>query len=138
MAPRRIRKDIMSDQVQMKKQEESRQRLQKRLAEQTSGPVERVRGLAQNTRNARTALWETSASYFRDIAGKDPKEVWLGLCKDDREAEIICQDFLEHYLRNSESRRLVFGPEESEDALTITCALTMQSLWKDLVTEADD
>ncbi|KAF6817371.1 hypothetical protein CPLU01_13617 [Colletotrichum plurivorum] len=138
MAPRRSRRDAASDEVQTKRQEEAKRRLQEKLYAQASGGVTRNRALAPKSRKSRDALWEASVSYFRDVACRDHKQVWLGLCLDEPEAETICKDFLEYYLLSSEDRRLVFGPQESEEKLSITCVNTIESVWKSLVAEADD
>ncbi|KAF6827136.1 hypothetical protein CMUS01_09141 [Colletotrichum musicola] len=138
MAPRRLRRDAASDEVQTKRQEEAKRRLQEKLDAQASGAVTRNRALAPKSRKSRDALWEASVSYFRDVACRDHKQVWLGLCLDEPEAETICKDFLEYYLLSSEDRRLVFGPQESEEKLSITCVNTIESAWKSLVAEADD
>ncbi|KAF6805461.1 hypothetical protein CPLU01_15986 [Colletotrichum plurivorum] len=138
MAPRRSRRDAASDEVQTKRQEEAKRRLQEKLDAQASGAVTRNRAVAPKSRKSRDALWEASVSYFRDVACRDHKQVWLGLCLDEPEAETICKDFLEYYLLSSEDRRLVLGPQESEEKLSITCVNTIESVWKSLVAEADD
>ncbi|KAF6823829.1 hypothetical protein CMUS01_10524 [Colletotrichum musicola] len=108
MAPRRSRRDASSDEA--------------------SGGVTRNRALAPKSRKSRDALWEASVSYFHDIAYRDHKQVWLGLCLDEPEAETIYKDFLEYYLLSLEDRRLVFGPQESEEKLSITCVNTIESI----------
>ncbi|KAF6810019.1 hypothetical protein CPLU01_15394 [Colletotrichum plurivorum] len=127
MGPRRSRRDVSSDEVQTKRQEEAKRRLQEKLYAQASGGVTRNRALAPKSRKSRDALWEASVSYFRDVACRDHKQVWLGLCLDEPEAETICKDFLEYYLLRSEDRRLVFGPQVLEEKLSITCVNTIES-----------
>ncbi|KAF4881055.1 hypothetical protein CGCFRS4_v015943 [Colletotrichum fructicola] len=137
MARRSKRNDTSNTAIAQRRDEEARQRINEHLQELESTNTTRRQALAAKTAKSREALWEASVMYFRDIAYIDPEQVWLDLCQDDRKAEAYCKAFLEHYLLESENRRLVFGPQESELTLTITCAVTMEEVWKSLIAEVD-
>ncbi|KAF6798735.1 hypothetical protein CSOJ01_12695 [Colletotrichum sojae] len=115
MAPRRLRRDAASDEVQTKRQEEAKRRLQENLDAQASGAVTRNCALVPKSQKSRDTLWKASVSYFRDVTYRDHKQIWLGLYLDKPKAETIYKDFLEYYLLSSEDHRLKSLVVEADD-----------------------
>jgi hypothetical protein len=73
---------------------------------------------------------------------QNPDKIWYGLCR--RKNHALCskvlaqvQAFLCRYVSNSMTRFPVFGPEEYVERQAITCASTMENVWRCLVAEVD-
>lgn len=72
----------------------------------------------------------------------DADEIWEWLAGDNlhlqHQAQLQCQNFLEHYVRNSNRERLVWGPEESREERGITTVTAVNTKWKCLIAAAQE
>jgi hypothetical protein len=78
--------------------------------------------------------------YFQLIVKEDPDQIWVDLCKSGKvrtKAFAWVQAFLTKYVSNSVAEFPIFGPEEYEKRPAITCASSLENMWRLLVAEAD-
>ena len=69
--------------------------------------------------------------------GVDHDQVWVDLCRDDAGARRYCTAFLKTYVKCSERKRLVLGPEEYVREKTVKSSRSLNTVWKSLIAAAD-
>ena len=75
--------------------------------------------------------WQSS--FFTDVMGVDPDEVWFGLCEDNDRAKSLCQTFLQSYVEDSVELRPCLGPQEYQWQRTVESAGAVLGVWRSLV-----
>jgi hypothetical protein len=78
--------------------------------------------------------------YFGLIVKEDPDQIWVDLCKSGKvctKAFAWVQAFLTKYISSSVAEFPIFGPEEYEKQPAVTCASSLENVWRLLVAETD-
>ncbi|GKT94480.1 hypothetical protein Ct61P_12330 [Colletotrichum tofieldiae] len=117
--------------------ESEQRRFQEKLEGFMQEQLPDLREPAKKTKEAQRSIWEAWKGYVSRNARKDPNQVILDLCRQLREAESICQAFLENYVERSVKPRLSLGPNEMENVRTVTSVNSVMQHWELLVGAAE-
>ncbi|KAL8285643.1 hypothetical protein RB600_009869 [Gaeumannomyces tritici] len=102
-------------------------------------PLHDARVGSDKWRLGKEAVMKEWKMFVQDsCVGSNPDDIWLGLCRSEKDAVTYCRLFLEDYVRYSERPVICLGPEETKLERSVKAAYSVESIWKTLVLAAND